>query len=113
MNEVVVTVKSEHFPTWELKNHVDVHLSDLRMNPFIKSVTCLPVIPRSHDAVVADLISELEVLEYIVGHMSDLYDENEWLNDAVDIQSIIPMSLDDWLVKIIAKIQQLRSGHLQ
>ena len=35
-------------------------------------------------------------LKEVVGSMSALYDEYDFLNDMVDIQKLIPMSLDEW-----------------
>jgi hypothetical protein len=38
----------------------------------------------------------LESLSINVNNMSALYDEHPFLNDAVNLEKIIPMSLDEW-----------------
>jgi hypothetical protein len=38
----------------------------------------------------------LESLSIDVNNMNALYEENPFLNDAVNIEKIIPMSLDEW-----------------
>jgi len=38
----------------------------------------------------------LESLSINVNNMSALYDEHPFLNDAVNLEKLIPMSLDEW-----------------
>jgi len=58
--------------------------------------------PVKHQLLVA-----IRSLEAVVGHLSRLYEEHPELNDLVDIQNIIPMSLDDWEAEIGAKVDQI------
>lgn len=53
------------------------------------------------------LLVGLRSLEAVVGQVSRLYEEHPELNDQVDIQNIIPMSLDEWHAKIEAKVDQI------
>jgi len=39
-------------------------------------------------------------LRQIVAELRDFYLDNEWLNDAFDIENLIPMSLDEWEVEL-------------
>lgn len=54
------------------------------------------------------LIGYLERLEGIAGYMSKLYETYPNLNDDVDIQKIVPMSLDDWELAIGTKVDELK-----
>jgi len=52
--------------------------------------------------VTAEFIEKMRALRKVVAEMSDLYTENDWLNDEYDIQELVPMSLDDWVCKLDA-----------
>lgn len=57
-----------------------------------------------------NLLVRLYVLESVAGQLSRLYEEHPELNEQVDIQTIIPMSLDEWESEIRAKVDQIESG---
>jgi len=55
------------------------------------------------------LLVRLRSLEAVVGQLFRLYEEHPELNDEVDIQNIIPMSLDEWEAEIGAKVDQIEA----
>jgi len=59
-------------------------------------------------AVLDLLCCHLQQLSQTVFNMYALYEQNDWLNDKVDIQEIVAMSLDEWHLEINTKINELR-----
>jgi len=54
------------------------------------------------------LICHLQQLSQTVFNMYALYEQHEWLNNDVNIQDIIPMSLDEWHLEINTKVNEIR-----
>jgi len=60
-------------------------------------------------AVLDLLCCHLQQLSQTALNMYVLYDQNDWLNDKVDIQEIVAMSLDEWHLEINTKINEIRN----
>ena len=58
-------------------------------------------------ALKAMLCNRLDVLANAVQSMSRLYESHEELNDLVDISNVVPMSLDEWYLEILAKKEEI------
>lgn len=56
---------------------------------------------------VVELTNYLKDLQRVVSRMSALYDKHEELNNDVDIQAIVPMSLDEWALQIDSTIRKI------
>jgi|GEM_PF-2906860 len=56
------------------------------------------------------LMQALRQLSNIVLMLTCLYEADQWLNDVISIESILPMSLDEWHLEINAKIDEI--GHI-
>lgn len=52
---------------------------------------------------------ELKKMAEVVYRMLEIYDKNDWLNDEIDITSVIPMSLDEWHLELNTKSAELKS----
>lgn len=59
------------------------------------------------DQEIKQLLSYLEELKKVVTNMSNLYEAYPNLNDQVDIQRIVPMSLDEWAAEIPGVIEDI------
>ena len=57
--------------------------------------------------VLEELAYWLEEMTATVGAMVNMYEQNDWLNDEVDISQVVPMSLDEWQIALAAKIGEL------
>ena len=55
----------------------------------------------------SELAKLLCQLRDVAQSMLDLYEAHDELNDDVDISKVIPMSLDDWVCELDAKIDEL------
>jgi len=58
-------------------------------------------------AVVRQVKWDLFDISVVVAKMLTLYEANDWLNDAIDIQNVIPMSIDEWALELGAKVNEL------
>lgn len=113
MAEVKVTVQSDSYTPEALANYVRAQLDDLFKNPGIATVTCMPAMMHDRELTISRLCDILDLLKLVIEWMISLYGENDWLNEAIDISNIVPMSLDEWWSATSIKEKQLRSGHLQ
>jgi len=58
-------------------------------------------------AIIQEVARQLEQMETIVGKMQLLYEQNDWLNDEINIEEVVPMSLDEWFFALGGKIEEL------
>lgn len=67
----------------------------------------IPVEGKQTEEPKEELIRYLADLEEVVGRMSSLYDRHPDLNAEIDIEDVIPMSLDEWECELRTKIYNL------
>jgi hypothetical protein len=67
-------------------------------------------LPPAKRRAVWQVASYLMELERIVNDMSRVYSENDWLNNEINIASVIPQSLDEWSHSLAAKADELFSN---
>lgn len=66
---------------------------------------------ENRDCTIGLLINDLHKLGDVVFNLLRLYERCPWLNEQVNIESIIPMSLDEWHLEINTKIAELQTWH--
>lgn len=52
-----------------------------------------------------EFIEKMKQLHNAVKDLSNLYEDNDWLNDEYSIASLVPMSLDDWEMELTAFLE--------
>jgi len=84
----------------------DDKLKDCNIDNREKGIRMLELEER---AVLDLLCVELLKLNMSVYAMLELYNRYTWLNDEIDISSIIPMSLEEWHLEINTVVSNLSS----
>jgi hypothetical protein len=71
----------------------------------------MPKYTAEEQAIRALALDKMENLRKAVAELSDFYLDNVWLNEAFDIERLVPMSLDEWereLASFIAKERKVK-----
>jgi hypothetical protein len=71
----------------------------------------MPKYTAEEQAIRELALDKMENLRKAVAVLSDFYLDNAWLNEAFDIERLVPMSLDEWereLASFIAKERKVK-----
>lgn len=58
---------------------------------------------------IQKVIDELEGVQKHVAELSNIYEQNPELDDEISLENIVPLSLDEWNLVLIAKIEELKA----